>query len=113
MDRDLLRNALPSSEQFAGYAPLNKKACAEDFVASILDAIAADGLAPDDWEARDLAAALGMIACRWYHAAIGYADRAMTPPGRRSPIQPVNAGAAPTAADLRNALEYVRGIPAV
>jgi len=112
MDRSQLRSALPDNQQFSGCVPHDKKVCAEEFVTSILDAIAADGRDPDDWESRDLAAAIGMIACRWYHAAVGYADRALTPPDERSPIQPVHADAAPTAAALRVALAYVSGMPA-
>jgi hypothetical protein len=111
MDIDALRARLPAGDEFLRYSPQEKKECVERFIQVILEAIDADGRQPDGWEARDLAHALGYMLCHWYHAALVCASRALTPLNQRSPIAFHRSETAPTASQLRRALDYVSGMP--
>ena len=112
MDADRLRAALPDGRGFWRLGSGEKKRSAEQFIEAILDAIGAEDRAPDDWEARDLGAAINYAAHRWYGAAITCANRALTPVEQRSPVQPRNPVPPPTADDLHRALWYVSGMRA-
>jgi hypothetical protein len=83
----------------------------ERFIQAVLGAIEADGREPDAWEARDLAHALGYVLCRWYHAALVCANRALTAVDRRPPIAPHRPDTASTGASLQRALDYVSAMP--
>jgi hypothetical protein len=112
MDVKGLRSGLVDSSHFLGYTSIDKKLCAEDFIQSILDAIRAEDRSPDDWEALDLGAAIGFLSCRWYHAAIASANRALSPIEHRSPVQLHRVDAPPTNEQLQRALDYYRSMPA-
>lgn len=111
MDVDALRATLPDGDEFQRYEPQLKKECVERFIERILGAIEADGREPDGWEARDLAHALGYMLCRWYHAALVCANRALTPVDQRAPVAFHRSDTSPTAAQLRRALDYVSAMP--
>jgi hypothetical protein len=112
MDRDALIQALPDNAGFNAMFPYRRKELTESVVVAILDAIEADGREPDDWEAADLAAAIGFIACHWYNAALAAAERALTPRERRSPLARMTPSGSSPIRHLRDGLEYVRGMSA-
>lgn len=112
MDCDKFIAALPSDEAFNAMFPHQRKSIVEDFVGAILDAIPDDGRDPDNWEAHDIAAAIGFIASGWYNAALTAAERALVPPHERAPAEPPFLEPAPTVRALRDGLDYVRGMPA-
>jgi hypothetical protein len=111
MDVDVLRATLPHGDEFRRYDPQQKKECVERFIQAILGAIEADDREPDGWEARNLAQALGYMLCRWYHAALVCANRALTPLDQRAPVTLHRPDTAPTAAPLQRALDYVSAMP--
>jgi hypothetical protein len=108
MNRHALVHAAPANNQLHAMTQAGRKQAAETFVESILDAIAAEGRSPDDWEAHDLLAAIGFIVTRFYFAAFAYADRAMTPIDQRSLAHTTWTGPAPTENDLRQQLQFAR-----
>lgn len=111
MDRERLLRALPTAADFNDAPKWQQKETAENFIESILEAIADEYREPDDWEAHDIAAGLGFVMAGMYRAALAYADRALTPPGQRAPLA-VKEHEPPTARQLRDALDYIRGMPA-
>jgi hypothetical protein len=112
MDREALLETLPDNAAFNAMPPYQRKSITEDFVEAILDAIDADEREPDDWETGDLAAAIGLIACRWYNAGLAAAERALTPPDQRSPLAAIAPAAEHAMQRLRDGLAHVRGMPA-
>src|SRR4051812_15542074 len=107
MDRDALLASLPANAAFNGMFPFQRKQIAENFIESILDAIATENREPDAWEAHDIAAAIGYVAASWYSAALACAGRALVPVEERALEIPL-ADPAP-ARHLRDALAYVGG----
>jgi hypothetical protein len=109
MNREEIKAAVPALARFDHLQRLLQKEAAENYIGVIIDALSREHRQPDNWEERDLAAALGYVACGWYHAALSAADRALTPPEQRAPAaeQPVEHGAPPTLQDLRHAHFHV------
>jgi hypothetical protein len=113
VDREEIVRVVPTLNRFNDLGRALQKQAAEDFIAAILDAIARERRQPDEWEAYDLASALGYIACGMYHAGVALADRSLTPPDRRAPPeeQPQRAGQQATLQDLQRAHHHVALIP--
>jgi hypothetical protein len=112
MDREALLETLPNTAAFNAMAPYQRKTITEDFIEAILDAIDAEEREPDDWETGDVAAAIGLIACRWYNAGLAAAERALTPPHQRSPLAAIAPAGGHAMQRLRDGLAHVRGMPA-
>ena len=112
MNRGALLAALPTGAAFNAMYPYHRKNVAEMFIGSILDAISSEDREPDNWEAQDIAAAIGYVAVGWNHAALASGQHALTPPEERAPDPPNLGGDVPAARHLRDALDYVRGMPA-
>lgn len=89
-----------------------RKEAVEAFIGRILDAIEQEDREPDDWEAHDIAAALGYVVGHMHYAAINVALRALTEPENRAPMNLPMENPAATGTQLRDALEYVSGMPA-
>ena len=112
MDRDALIRALPTQKQLQNGGEVGRKQAAEDFIRAILADIADERREPDDWEAQDIAAAIGFLAARMYYASLAYAERALTPPEGRAPIALKNPQDPPSSAQLSKALDHVSMLPA-
>jgi hypothetical protein len=69
VDRDELLAGHSRADAFRRAAAYEKKQMVEAFIGSILNAIERDGREPDEWEAHDIAAAIGYDAAGLYHAA--------------------------------------------
>jgi hypothetical protein len=113
MDRDAILRAVRALNGFNELTRALQKQAAEEFIAAILDAIAREHRQPDEWEAYDLASALGYIACGMYHAGVALGGRSLIPPDRRAPPeeQPQRSGQQATLQDLRRAHDHVALIP--
>ena len=112
MDRDALIAVLSNNARFNSKFPYERKAIAEHFVELILDAIASEGREPDEWEAHNIAAAIGYIAGSMYNAALVVGERALTPAEERSPVPAKHLADPPAGRHLRDALAKVEEIPA-
>lgn len=88
-----------------------KKREAEQAIAQVLDAMAEENREPDEWEARDLLAAMGAILGRMYALSLNLTFRAMTEPAQRAGVWD-RSETTPLLRDLRRTLEYIEGAPA-
>jgi hypothetical protein len=114
LDRAALLGNLPDDEAFNAMEPFQRKEVVENLVRSILTAVMAQAREPDEWEALEIADALGLLLVGWNHAALSAAVKATVPVGDRTANQnnwSRNEGT-PREAELRRALDYVAGYPA-
>ena len=110
MNREKLLGALPNGADFTHAPNYGKKDIVEVFIRSVLDAIADDGREPDDLEAHDIAATIGLLAAGMYYAALACAKRALAPVEMRSTIKIISEQDPPPAKELRLALDAVSQI---
>ncbi len=111
MDRNALLGAVPVGQEWDRLDPRQRKDAVERLLESILDELANEQREPDRWEATDMGAALNAIQMGWYNAAISYAMYALVPPEERAG-EWQREETTPTSTELRNAVEYIKGMPA-
>ena len=106
MDHEAIDEHLERQAEFVAGKPAFRKTFAEDLIEKILDAIDGDGRAPDTWESRALAGALGCITFHMYTASVVDAQLALTPLRERGANYDRHSPF--TTAQLRKGVEAVR-----
>jgi hypothetical protein len=112
MNRGNLLGAAPTSEALHTGPDHRRKSICEDYIGVVLDAIEADRREPDEWEAHELASALGAIVSRWYFLSVNCTMKALVPPEQRGETYSTPQERH-TLRDLRDALRYVSGMSAL
>lgn len=113
MGRDAILHTIPPEEQLRTAPPYRHKEAAENLIGAVLDALDADRREPDQWEAELLVYAIGCITSRWYFASITSAAKALTPSEERDDSTTWERNdQTPTKRALRDALDYIAGMPA-
>jgi len=85
-----------------------RKREAEDAIERFLAVFEKEKREPDDWEARDLLAAMGAITGRMYALSLKLTSRAMAAPEEREGQWDRN-DTTPTTRSLRDTLAFIKG----
>ena len=113
MDREALLDSLPDKVQFAKLNSAGRQASIEQAIVRILDAIESERREPSDWEAYQLAHAIGSTVVGWYYLAITCVINALADPKDVSEnLLPLGDDVHRTVAALRKAMWYLAGVPA-
>lgn len=111
MERETILQAVPSGHELHIAPPYQRKNAAEDLVRAILDALDIEDREPDQWEAENLALAIGYIASRWYFASIAASEKALAPSEERAnPEDWKRTDETATKQGLRDGVEFVAGM---
>ncbi len=104
-----LLNAAPTVKALLEGPDHRRKSMAEEYIGVVLDAIEADDRDPDEWEARELASALGALVSRWYFLSVNCAMRSLKPAEERAEDYGKSAERH-ALQHLREALQWVSGM---
>jgi iron-sulfur cluster repair protein YtfE (RIC family) len=111
MERKKLREAVPAGNAMRASSDFQRKEMAMKYIEQILDAIEIEGREPEEWEAHELASAIGCILMERYFLSLNYTLKALvSPQGRGDRIH--DAPERATMRELRYALACVGSMPA-